>query len=217
MAAKKESTTTEKFKVSGRLSFPRLDKPKSFEEGQDPRWESTFLLDPASKEGLESIKLVIKQAATLGKTAYGFVPLELRKLAAQFVPGQAAPDPKSKDDGVEVAFYAGDRKEYDGYEGMFVVPSHNAKLKPAVANRRGVSVEPGDDQYPYAGCYVLGSLTLWAMDNKYGKRILVNLRGVQFMKDGEAFSQGDIAAEDEFEALEDAAAAGDVESDDLGM
>jgi hypothetical protein len=215
VAKGKEAITTEKFRIYGRQSFLRLDKPKAFEEGQDPRWEGTTLLDPASQKGLESIKLLIKTAAALGKEAYGTVPLELRKIAAQFIPGQAPVDPKAKEDGIEIAFYSGDKKEYDGYAGMFVVPAHNSKMKPAVANRRGVSVDVGEEQYPYPGCYGLTSITLWAMDNKYGKRIGVNLRGVQFDKDGEAFSQGDIAPEEEFEALEDAGGAS--EEEDIGF
>jgi ssDNA-binding protein len=77
-------------------------------------------------------------------------------------------------------------------------------------------VDPDDEQYPYPGCYGYTSLALWAMDNKYGKRILVNLRGVQFDKDGEAFSQGDIAPEDEFEALEDEGTS-EAATDDLGL
>ena len=214
MAKNEKALTTEKIKVWGRASFVRLDKPKAFQEGQDPRWECTFLLDPADAKGLESIKLVLKEAVALSKAAWDIVPLELQKLVHQFVPGQKAPDPKTKVDGIEMAFYDGDTRDYDGYAGKFVIPSHNSKLKPAVANARGVSVDPGEDQFPYSGAYVVGSITLWAQDNKYGKRIGVNLRGVQFWKDGEAFGQGDIAAEDEFEALPETAS--DDSPDDFG-
>ena len=42
---------------------------------------------------------------------------------------------------------------------------------------------------------------------KYGKRVGINLRGVQFAKDGPAFGAGSIAAEEEFDALEDSAEA----------
>lgn len=202
--AKSESITSEKFKFHARAAFVRLDKPKQFNGEGDPRWETTFLLDPADPKHLDGIKLIIKNAADIAKQAYGgVVPLALRQIAAKFIPGQAAPDPKTKDDGIEVAFYSGDKKEYDGFEGMFVVPSHNAKMKPGVANRRGVTVAPGEEQYPYSGCFVIGSITLWAQDNSYGKRIGINLRGVQFDKDGEPFGTGDVVAEEEFEALED--------------
>jgi Protein of unknown function (DUF2815) len=202
-----KSPTSEKFRVYGRFAFLRLDKPKKFDDNGEDRWEATALLDPADAEGLKSIKLAISMAATVSKEAYGVVPLALKHLAAKFVPGQKAPEATAKDDGIEIAFYSGDKKDYDGYPGMFVIPAHNSKMKPAVANRRGVSVEPGEDQYPYSGAYGWTSITCWAQvgatQKKYGKRIGVNLRGCQFVKDGEAFGLGDIAPEEEFDALED--------------
>lgn len=203
MAKKKDTVTSEKIKFKARLAFVRLDKPKAFEEGQDPRWETTFLLDPADPEHLAGIKSVLKSAADLSKEAYGFVPIAIKRLAAQFIPGQAPVDPKTKEDDIEVAFYSGDKKEYDGFAGMFVIPAHN-KIKPAVANRKGAAIDPGEDQFPFSGCYGIGSITLWGQDNKYGQRVGVNLRGVQYAAKGEAFGVGEIAAEDEFEAMEDA-------------
>ncbi len=203
--AGEKSPTSEKFRIYGRASFLRLDKPKKFDDGGDPRWEATALLDPSDKQGLESIKLVIKTAAAVSKEAYGTVPYKLRQLAHIFVPGAAAPE--GKDDGIEIAFLDGDLKDYDGYKGMFVVPMHNSKMKPAIANRKGIAVESGEEQYPYSGSYDWFSLTIWAQVGttmkKYGKRLGTNLRGVQFAKDGEAFGAGDIAPEEEFEALED--------------
>lgn len=211
----KEIITSDPIKFYARAAFVRLDKPKSFDGSGNPRWETTFLLDPADKRGLEGLSAVIAAAADISKRAYeGLVPLELRKIAAIFIPGQASPDPKTKADGVEVAFIDGDTKEYNGYAGMFVIPAHqdSTKIKPAIANRLGKDVSPGEPEFPYSGCYVRGKITLWAQDNKYGRRIGVNLRGVQFVAEGEAFTQGELSAEDEFEALEDqpAAASGGV-------
>lgn len=48
------------------------------------------------------------------------------------------------------------------------------------------------------------SIELWAQDNKqFGKRINAQLRGVQFLRDGDAFAAGSPASEDEFEDLGD--------------
>jgi hypothetical protein len=208
MAAKTEAVTSEKIRLRGRMAFLKLDRPKPYEEGAVPRWEATVLLDPASKAGAESIKLLFATTAKLCKDAYGVVPLALKKMAAQFVPGQAAPDPKTKDDGIKLAFYNGDTKDYDGYGGMLAVPAHEyeTRPKPAVANRKGVSVAPGEEQYPYSGCEGIMSVTLWGQDNKNGKRVGINLRGVQFVADGDPFgSGGEHSAEEEFDALEDEA------------
>lgn len=217
--ANDKSPTSEKFRVYGRASFLKLAKPKKFDDNGEPRWEATALLDPADAKGLEGIKMAIKAAAATSKEAYGVVPLALRRLAAAFIPGQAMPAATEKDDGIEIAFYSGDKKEYDGYAGMFVIPAHNSKMKPAVANRKGEVVEEGEPQFPYSGSYGYMSLTCWAQvgttQKKYGKRIGVNLRGWQFAKDGEPFGEGNIAADDEFEALEDdGSGAGD---DDIGF
>lgn len=198
---KKQTPTSEKIYFKARAAFVKLDKPKPFEDGSDPRWETTFLLDPADKEQSEDLKRILKLTADFAKRpdCAGFVPLALKKLAAQFDLAPA-PDIKAKDDEIELAFYHGDKKDYDGFAGMFVIPAHNT-IKPAVANRKGAAVAPGEPQFPYSGCYVVGSITLWWQDNKYGKRVGVNLRGVQYDKKGEAFTHGEINPEDEFTPL----------------
>lgn len=214
MAGKKtETPTSDKIRFYARARFLRLDEPKAFEDGAKPRWEATFILDPSDPNGYAGIEKVLKEAAALSKSAYGVVPLAIKKLAQKFVKG--APkvdlnDPANEDDGIKVPFIDGDAPkwaEYAGYKGMFIIPSHNSKLAPAVANRKGVAVEPGDPQYPYDGAYVYGSITLWLQvgitEQKYGRRVGVNLRGVQFAKDGQSFARDSIDAEEEFEALED--------------
>jgi hypothetical protein len=215
---KKETVTSEKIRLRGRAAFLKIDKPKPYEEGAVPRWEATILLDPASKVGLESIKLLFKTASDVAKKAYGVVPLALKVLAAQMIPGQTAPDIKTKDDGIELAFYNGDKKEYDGYAGNLAVPGHEyeTRPKPAIANRKGVSVSPGEEQYPYSGCEAIMSVTLWCQDNKNGQRIGINFRGLQFVADGTPFAGGgEISPEDEFDALEDEGAPAGEE--DLGF
>ena len=54
---------------------------------------------------------------------------------------------------------------------------------------------------PYSGCFVNASLELWAQDNNYGKRVNATLMGVQFYKDGDSFSGGGVASEDDFDDL----------------
>lgn len=225
--AKEASPTSRKLRFRNRAAFVRLDKPKAFEEGTDPRWESTFLLDPADKGHwsanpalkLDGAKEIFQEMANVSKIAYGVVPLQLRILASKFGLGKPVDIANEKEDEIEIALYHGSKKEYDGYEGMLVIPAHN-KIKPAVANRKGVLVEPGEEQFPYSGCQSIGSITFWAQvgqtQKRYGKRIGVNLRGVQFYADDKAFGIGEIAPEDEFEGLgdeEDAAAAADASSD----
>jgi hypothetical protein len=215
MAKRSETPTSDKLQFYCRTRFMRLDVPKPFETGAEPRWEATFILDPADVKGQAGIALLLSTAAKLAKETYGVTPLAIKKLAAKFIPGTKKVDlndPANADDGIKVAFIDGDTKaDYAGYAGMFIVPAHNSKLRPAVANRKGLTVQPGEPEYPYDGCYAIGCVTIWIQvgktEQKYGRRVGLNLRGVQFAAIGASFSQDTIAAEDEFQALEDEAPA----------
>jgi hypothetical protein len=153
-----------------RLSFPRLTKAKAFEEGQDPRYEASFLLDPTHKGHAKVIAEIRKVAAEVAKEHWnGKVPKDLK--------------PCFGDDG--------HGKEYDGYEGMFVISTNKKESdgRPLVVDSEGNPVQPGDSEFPYAGCYVLGTISLWTNEHaKGGKRVQANLRGIKFLKDGAAFS-----------------------------
>lgn len=213
MAKRSETPTSEQIRFFCRARFLRLDQPKPFEDGADPRWEATFVLDPADPKGLQGITQVLTVAARMAKETYGVTPLAIKKLAAKFIPGTKQVDlndPANKDDEIKTAFIDGDSEkyqDYSGYKGMFIIPAHNSKLKPAVANRGGKDVLPGDAQYPYDGANVIGAISIWIQvgqtQQKYGKRVGINLRGVQFHSDNQAFTQDTLTAEDEFEALED--------------
>lgn len=174
-----------------RLSFPKLFTPVAFEVGGTKKFEATFLLDTSDAKHAAKIKEVKSAAAALMKESYGadFKASALKGLC--FGSG----DSKTKADGSVV----------DGYEGMFYLVAKNT-VRPAVANRKGEPVAEGDEQTPYGGCYVNATVTLWAQNNKWGKRINANLRGVQFVADGEAFGTAPMSADSEFEALEDGGA-----------
>jgi hypothetical protein len=166
-----------------RLSFARLFSPKPFAPGQTPRFEASFLLDPSNKDHAATIATIKDEAAKLVKSA-NLNPKDFK-----------------------LCFGPGESKRYEGYEGMFFVTSSNTN-RPTVVNRARAPVAEGDQQAPYSGCYVIGSITLWLQNNAYGKRINANLRAVQFVKDGQAFGVAPVNAEEEFEALEPAATAG---------
>jgi Protein of unknown function (DUF2815) len=206
-----ENPSSETLKVYGRARWLRLDVPKPFEPGATPRWEATAILDPSDVRGQAGIQLLLSTAARMSKETYGVVPLAIKKLAAKFLPGTKKVDlndPANEDDGIQVPFSDGDAvkwQTYSGYAGMLIVSAHNSRLKPAVANRKGLTVQVGEAEYPYDGCYALFALTVWihATHGAYDKRVGVNLRGVQYAAKGDPFTQDTIDAEDEFQALGD--------------
>lgn len=190
----KNSKTSDKITLPNvRLSFLKIDRPEAFEAGQAEKYQATALLDPSDKEHAKVIKLLKSAVADLCKEAYGDIPDEIKDEPHDRLPfGLSEKHPK--------------KKKYDGYEGMFYVASSNT-VPPGIANRRAERVGPGEPQFPYSGCYGHMKVSLWALLGakkvKYGPRIGANLVAIQFVKDGEAFGQGPVNAEEEFEALED--------------
>lgn len=185
-----KSVTTEKiFLPKVRLSFPHIYTPKAFAPGQDPRFQATFLLDPANAEHKAlittlktEIKRIEKEAGLTGDVKY--------------------------------CLGSGDKKAYEGYAGMVYLSTSNT-VRPTVVNRGKQPVSEGDRQAPYAGCYVNANVTLWTQKNQYGQRVNCNLRSIQFVEDGAGFGRAPVDADDEFEALE--AGAPGTASDDFDI
>lgn len=163
-----------------RLSFPDLFQPKSFDGSQEPKYGASFLFE---KEG-ESYDVVIKAMKEVAKEKWG---KSAEKVLA------------SLNKAGKTCLADGDEKDYDGYEGMYVL-SARSKSRPLVIDKDKTVLDSSDGK-PYSGCYVNASIDVWAQDNKWGKRINAQLRGVQFFKDGDPFSGGGSASEDEFDAF----------------
>ncbi len=100
------------------------------------------------------------------------------------------------------------KAEYEGFAGTAFVAATNDVQPNIVAKELysgkpvyvaqdgrgfidGTLVEGQQFKAPYGGCYVNVQLDIWAQDNKdFGKRINAKFLGVQFFKDGLAFSGG---------------------------
>lgn len=207
--AKTKSVTSDVLKLPDtRLSFSRLWSPKAFQPGQTPRFEATFLFDPAKPINVATLKEILSTAGKIGKEAFGVVPREVREVTSKIFPAVAF-DPKTPADGVKFqCLVDGNTKSYDGYAGMWSLATHN-KNRPLIGNASGGVVVEGESQAPYSGCYVQGKITLWTQDNEFGKRINASLRSVQFLRAGTAFGAQAPDPDEEFEALEDGPATAD--------
>jgi hypothetical protein len=94
------------------------------------------------------------------------------------------------------------KSQYNGFDGNLFIGA-NSDTRPSVFDRSKTPLAESDGK-PYAGCYVNASIDIWAQDHpQHGKRVNAQLRGVQFVKDGDAFAAGTPASEDEFEDLGD--------------
>lgn len=162
-----------------RLSYPQLFVAKPPEEGKEPVFSASFLLDKKQHRDLiaQIEKLTDRVALDQFKKK---VPLKRTPLR----------DGNEKSD-----------KEGYGDEVMFV-SARNAK-RPVVVDR-DLTPLTATDTKPYAGCYVNATIRLFAFDHKVGgKGVSATLRAVQFVKDGESFGAGPVDAAEEFEAVTD--------------
>lgn len=159
-----------------RLSFPHLFTPHSMEEGQEKKFSAVFLLDNEKHASL---------IAKINKTGERLALDEFTKkikLTRELVR-----------DGNE-------KPEVDGYGDGVSFISANSKRRPVVVDQQRNPLVEADGK-PYAGCYVNASVRLWVQNNKWGKSVNAELRGVQFVKDGESFGAGAVNAEDEFDEV----------------
>lgn len=162
-----------------RMAFPQLFKAATINGEGEPAFSATFLVEPGS-EAAKAIDAAIEQVA---KEKWG------AKADAVLKSIRAAD---------KTCLHDGDKKaEYDGFEGMQFVSARN-KTRPTVIDRDRAPLSESDGK-PYAGCYVNAILDIWPQDNNFGKRVNASLSGVQFFRDGDAFSGGGAAAADEFE------------------
>lgn len=171
-----------------RLAFPVLFVPRATtgDDGKPgkPKYSANFIIPPDHPQMDELRKLIMTVATEQWKEE---APTIMKALRLQ--------DRICLHDGATKAKYAG----FDG--NLFI--SANSDVAPSVFNRDR-TVLTADSGKPYAGCFVDVSLDVFAQDHKkWGKRVNAGLRGVRFLRDGDAFSAAERAAPDEFADLGD--------------
>lgn len=94
----------------------------------------------------------------------------------------------------------------EAYAGKFYVSANNSKQPPRIVVTRGgvnVDIAPGDPCFPYSGCWANLVVAVYAQlgvgkQASYGKRVNVQLMGVQFLRHDTRFGGGRVASMDEF-------------------
>lgn len=182
--------------------------PKAFAGEGAPRYGAKFPIAPGSEhhKAIEAaIEAVAKDAF---KDKAKAVLAQLRKDGKVFYTHE---DYTNKDGEV-----------YDGFGGMYCLSAGQSedKGRPLVVDRTGVRsdsekdpersyTQPNSkgvmfpilsarDGKPYGGCYVNVTLDVWVQDNKFGRRINCQLKGVQYLREGDAFGGGAPASVDDF-------------------
>lgn len=171
-----------------RLSFADLFVACVFEEGSEPKYSATFIVEPESANATALAQAVKAVAEEKFKTRAASVLKDLEK--KDRVAYRTEPMISGKTGEV-----------YLGFEGMHWVKASNG-TRPLLIDRDRTLLQKEDGK-PYSGCYVNASIDVWAQEHaKFGNRINASLLGVQFFRDGEAFG-GAIASTDEFDPFDD--------------
>jgi len=165
-----------------RLAFPSLWVASAPKGGGEAAFSASFLLTKTHKQ--------------IAELTAAFKAIAKEKWGAK---GDAVY--KALEAADKLCLHDGDAKaEYEGFEGNKFV-SARSKTRPTVFDQQRQELSQADGK-PYSGCYVNASLELWAQDNSFGKRINAQLRGVQFLRDGDAFAGGGQPADaDEFDEI----------------
>jgi len=178
-----------------RLSFPDLFEAVQF-EGKGPFSYRASFLQP------EDQKVYVQQADKSWK------PTTMTAVIAAVAKEKWASKSESvlksiQGNNQKFCWTDGDAKDYDGYEGNYCLSASRGqdKGRPIVMDCDKSPLTAADGK-PYAGCYVNATVEIWPQDNSFGKGVRATLRGVQFFKDGDAFSAGTPVSEDDFEAID---------------
>lgn len=187
-----------------RISFEILGEPKAYQDAPPPapkRWGSTFLVP----QGSAIAKLVDKLIAEVAEAKWG-------KKAKLYL-DDILTDKKAS------CWVNGDKKEYDGYQGMMALTAYRYadKGRPIVLDNDASPIYKVDNSLYegkggriYGGCYVKAKVDIYAQDNKQGKGIRAELKVVQRIKTGDAFGGGTPPTTDGFDAIEEGADADDL-------
>lgn len=177
-----------------RISFPQLHEAKTVNGQGEPAFSAAFLMAP----GDANIALIEKTVLAVG----------FKKWKQDWKTGKPGPDGKPTP-GIYTILKAqsrlplksGDEKaNYEGYAGNFSI-SARSPTRPGVIDRDTSPITAQDDKCK-SGDYVRASVEIWAMDNKFGKRVCTKLRWVQFLQMGDRFSGGGTPiSPDEYENL----------------
>lgn len=195
-----------------RLAFAQqLFVPSAVEEGKDPKYGCDSLLVPGSRV----LKAVVEGSGESAKTKWvaATMPDILLEVANNAMKGKGKPwldalenSKRCLRDGNLRVTKSGD--PYEGYEGVWYVAAKN-KARPLIVDANKQPLTQADGK-PYSGCYANVLIEVYAITDPKRKGVHAAIKGVQFVKDGDAFGGGAPASPDEFDELSQGAQAEDL-------
>ena len=167
-----------------RIAFPHLFVATKFQDAGEAKFRANFILSKDHPQFMEVQKAILSAAqGAWGEKAKA-------KLAA------------IKNNPQKFCWRDGDTKpDTEGFPGNFFI-SASSTVRPTVVDRDRSQLT-AEEGRPYGGCYVNAIVDLYA-SSKYGDAISAGLKGVQFLRDGDAFSGSAPARAESFDIVEGA-------------
>lgn len=166
-----------------RINFSKLFKAEGYQGStENPKFSSEFYLDPENEQHTAAIKKLKKEIDRCGREKFGGKWGKIKMKG--FCLKSCNKDLFGEKYVSEYEPESGEIPEH--LENVYIVRASESKRPDVRDIDKGVLTE--EDGKIYDGCVVTGLISLWAQDNKFGKRINANLIGVQFKRDDEAFA-----------------------------
>ena len=176
-----------------RIGFAALWKPEAFAEG-DPAYQAAIIIPPTHKV----VKVIDKAYLALATPDKKWGNGDAVK-AQKMIDACMKDRKKSAWQKEEYTNEAGD--PYDGFEDAFYLRARNPEVMPLLLDQDAEEVTRGARGAPYGGCYANVQVDLWLQANSFGKGLRCKLLGVQFVRDGDAFTGGARADKSDFKSL----------------
>lgn len=158
-----------------RMSYVNIFKPKAMNEGQEPKYSMSILIQKTDKVTLGKIKKAIEAAKQTGISSWGGkIPANLRTPLRD---GDA------------------ERPDDEAYEGCYFINA-NSLQKPGIVDRDCVEIL--DPTEVYSGCYGRVSLNFFPYNSNGNRGIGCGLQNVQKLADGESLGGARASAESDF-------------------
>ena len=174
-----------------RGAFLDIWTPKAFQGDGAPRYSAKFVIEPDSENDKAIGAAITKEATAKWKDQAKTVITDLMA--------------RDKVCYVKRTILTKEGKPVNGFDGMFALSASADPAKgqkPMVVDKK-LQPTRAEDGVIYGGCRLDAKLSVWAQDNKWGRRINCQLLVVQFRADDDAFGAGAPPNVSGMEALDD--------------
>lgn len=174
-----------------RASYLDIWVPKPPQDGKgEAKYGGTFIIDP--KKNADLVKEIRNAIKKVAKDKWGAKADNIMRVI--------------EGDNQKFCWFEEDKLNaegdvVDGFEGMYFLNT-KSPIQPGIFDRDRSELTRADGR-PYSGCYVLVKVDIWAQDNTHGKGMRCQLKGIQFMRDGDSFGGGTRSKAEDMEDLSD--------------